>query len=65
VSAREQRRRILNAQTIRSLKAPDSGRIDYFDGGCADDWWRTNRRDSPDPFLLEPTASFDIIGTAP
>ena len=30
-----------------------------------DDWWRTNRRSSPDLFLQELTASFDIIGDAP
>ena len=30
-----------------------------------DDWWRTNRRSSPDLFLQELTASFDIIGEAP
>jgi len=30
-----------------------------------DDWWRTNRRSSPDLFLEELTASFDIIGDAP
>ena len=30
-----------------------------------DDWWRTNRRSSPDVFLQELTASFEIIGDAP
>ena len=30
-----------------------------------DGWWRTNRRSSPDLFLEELTASFDIISDAP
>ena len=30
-----------------------------------DDWWRTNRRSSPDLFLEELTASFEIIADAP
>jgi len=30
-----------------------------------DGWWRTNRRSSPDLFLEELTASFNIIGDAP
>ena len=30
-----------------------------------DDWWRTNRRSSPDLFLQELTAAFDLIGDAP
>src|SRR4051812_13155621 len=29
--ARQERRRILNAASIRSIKAPAAGRIDYFD----------------------------------
>ena len=33
--------------------------------GEIDDWWRANRRSSPDLFLEELTASFDIIGDAP
>ena len=30
-----------------------------------DDWWRTNRLASPDLFLEELAASFDLIGHAP
>jgi plasmid stabilization system protein ParE len=30
-----------------------------------DDWWRMNRRASPDLFLQELTASFDLISDAP
>jgi plasmid stabilization system protein ParE len=30
-----------------------------------DDWWRTNRRSSPDLFLDELAASFNTIGDAP
>lgn len=30
-----------------------------------DDWWRTNRRSSPDLFLDELTASFNTIADAP
>jgi plasmid stabilization system protein ParE len=30
-----------------------------------DGWWRTNRRSSPELFLEELTASFDIIGHTP
>jgi plasmid stabilization system protein ParE len=30
-----------------------------------DDWWRTNRRSSPDLFLEELTAAFNLIGDAP
>jgi hypothetical protein len=30
-AARFERRRILNALTVRGLKPPTSGRIDYFD----------------------------------
>ena len=30
-----------------------------------DDWWRTNRLSSPDLFLDELAASFDVIGHTP
>lgn len=30
-----------------------------------DDWWRTNRRSSPDLFLDELASAFNIIGEAP
>ena len=30
-----------------------------------DDWWRTNRRSSPDLFIDELIASFAVLGDAP
>ena len=30
-----------------------------------DDWWRANRRSSPDLFMVELAAAFDMLGSSP